>query len=165
MFHFESRKSTIISDTTIKTQNLLTCLSNFNFIFTPVITRKVFDFTYSVNVLVQVKSNDIVNGIVSRGSLMDLISNLRVKGDNYHQEWYSKTCHLAQKSDVNQSVLRRCARQTTRYTFTPESSRCYKLPSSVPVIDTVLKELKRRFKGSQKACMKSIDYGYRIKEH
>ena len=77
-------ESTINRDT--KAQALLTHISNFNFIVSLVITRKVFDFTHSVTALVQAKSNDIINGFELIGSLIDLMSNIRINIEKYHDE-------------------------------------------------------------------------------
>ena len=90
-------ESTINRGTSIKAQALLTHISNFNFIVSLVITRKVFDFTHSVTALLQAKSNDIINGFELIGSLIDLMSNIRINIDKYHDEWYSETCKLARK--------------------------------------------------------------------
>ena len=57
-----SPESTINRDTNIKAQALLTHISNFNFIISLVITRKVFDFTHSITAPFHAKSKDIVNG-------------------------------------------------------------------------------------------------------
>ena len=97
-------ESTINRDTSIKAQALLTHILNFNFIVSLVITRKVFDFTHSVTALLQAKSNDIINGFELIGSLIDLMSNIRINIDKYHDEWYSEACKLAQKTNVNESV-------------------------------------------------------------
>ena len=75
--------------------------------------------------------------------------------DKYHEERYSGACKLAQKINVNESVPRTCARQTTREDFPAESpSHYYKLSLSVPLIDTVLSELKRRFERNRYAFLK-----------
>ena len=79
-------ESTINRDTRTKVQALLTHISNFNFIVFVVMTRKVFDFTHSVTALLQAKSNDIINGFELIGSLIDLMSNIRVNIDKYHDE-------------------------------------------------------------------------------
>ena len=71
-------ESTINRSTSIKDQALLTHISSFNFIVSLVITRKIFDFTHSVTALFQAKSNDIINGFELTGSLIDLMSNIRV---------------------------------------------------------------------------------------
>ena len=60
-------------DTVAKAQVLLNHVTNFNFIVTLVVTRKVFDYTHSVTELLQAKSNDIVKGFDLIGSLIDLL--------------------------------------------------------------------------------------------
>ena len=48
-------ESTTNRDTSIKAQTLLTHISNFNFIVSLIIARKVFDFKHSVTALLQAK--------------------------------------------------------------------------------------------------------------
>ena len=57
-----SPDSNVNRDTVAKAQVLLNHVTNFNFIVTLVVTRKVFDYTHSVTELLQAKSNDIVKG-------------------------------------------------------------------------------------------------------
>ena len=68
-------------DTVSRTQAFLNHLSNFTFIVTLVVTRKIFDFTHCVTELLQAKSNDIVVGFDIIASLIDVISNARVNID------------------------------------------------------------------------------------
>ena len=93
-------ESTINRDTRTKVQALLTHISNFNFIVFVVMTRKVFDFTHSVTALLQAKLNDIINGFQLNGSLIDLMSNIRINIEKYHDESYSEACKLAQKINL-----------------------------------------------------------------
>ena len=65
--------SNVNRDTVAKAQVLLNHVTNFNFIVTLVVTRKVFDYTHSVTELLQAKSNDIVKGFDLIGSLIDLL--------------------------------------------------------------------------------------------
>ena len=83
-------ESTINRDTIIRPEALLAHISNSNFIVSLVITRKVFDFTHSVTALLQAKSNDFINGFELTGSLIDLMSNIRINIDKYHDEWFSE---------------------------------------------------------------------------
>ena len=77
-------ESTSNRSTSIKAQALLTHFSNFSFVIYLVITRKVFDFTHSLTALRQAKSNDFINGFELIGSLIDLMSNIRINIDKYH---------------------------------------------------------------------------------
>ena len=74
-------ESKVNRDTVSRSQALLNHLSNFPFIATLVITRKIFDFTNSVTELLQAKSNEIVVGFDLIASLIDVISNARVNID------------------------------------------------------------------------------------
>ena len=148
---------TINRDTSNTAQALLAHILSFSFIVCLVITRKVFEFTYSVTALLQAKLNDIINRFELIGSLIDLTSNTRIKIDKYHDEWYSEACKLAQKINVTESVPRTCAGETAKENF-PAESPChyYKLSLSIPLIDTVLSELKRRFEGNQKCIFEGL---------
>ena len=77
-------ESTSNRSTSIKAQALLTHFSNFSFVIYLVITRKVFDFTHSLTALRQAKSNDFISGFELIGSLIDLMSNIRINFDKYH---------------------------------------------------------------------------------
>ena len=74
-------ESKVNRDTVSRSQALLNHLSNFPFIVTLVVTRKIFDFTHSVTELLQAKSNDIVVGFDLIASLIDVISSARVNID------------------------------------------------------------------------------------
>ena len=76
-------ESKVNRDTVSRSHALLNHLSNFPFIVTLVITRKIFDFTHSVTELFQAKSNDVVVGFDVIASLIDVISNARVNIDFY----------------------------------------------------------------------------------
>ena len=67
-----------------KAQVLLNHVTNFNFIVTLVVTRKVFDYTHSITELLQAKSSDIVKGFDLIDSSIDLFANVRYDIDNYH---------------------------------------------------------------------------------
>ena len=120
------------------------------------ITRKVFEFIFLVTGLLQAKSNDIINSFELIGSLVDLMSNIRINIDKYYDEWYSEVCKLAQEINFNEPVPRTCARQTARENFPAESPSHYKLSLSIPFIDTVLSELKMRFKEKQKCIFEDL---------
>ena len=70
---------------------MLTRISSFNFVVSLAITRKAFDFTHSVTALPQVKSNDVIHGFELIGSLIDLMSNIWVNLDKYH-DFYIISC-------------------------------------------------------------------------
>ena len=68
-----------------------------------------------------------------------------------------RALNYPQKFNVNESVPRNCARKTTWENFPAESpSHYYKLSLSISLIDTVLSELKRRFKTNQKCIFEGL---------
>ena len=62
--------SNINRDTVATAQVLLNHVTNFNFIVTLVVTKKVFNYRHPVTELLQAKSNDIVKGFYLIGSLL-----------------------------------------------------------------------------------------------
>ena len=145
-----SPDSNVNRDTVAKAQVLLNHVTNFNFIVTLVVTRKVFDYTHSVTELLQAKSNDIVKGFDLIGSLIDLFVNVRHDIDNYHGKWYKEALELAKILNIVEVVPRVCSKQMLRENYpSNSSSEYYKLSSTIPLVDTVLGELKRRFEGNQ----------------
>ena len=145
-----SPDSNVNRDTVAKAQVLLNHVTNFNFIVTLVVTRKVFDYTHSVTELLQAKSNDIVKGFDLIGSLIDLFVNVRHDIDNYHGKWYKEALELAKILNIVEVVPRVCSKQMLRENYpSNSSSEYYKLSLTIPLVDTVLGELKRRFEGNQ----------------
>ena len=145
-----SPDSNVNRDTVAKAQVLLNHVTNFNFIVTLVVTRKVFDYTHSVTELLQAKSNDIVKGFDLIGSLIDLFANVRHDTDNYHEKWCKEALELAKILNIVEVVPRVCSKQTLREIYpSNSSSEYYQLSLTISLVDTVLGELKRRFEGNQ----------------
>ena len=99
-------ESKVNRDTVSRSQTLLNHLSNFPFIVTLVVTRKIFDFAHSVTELLQAKPNDIEVGFVFIASLIDVISNARVNIDLLFGKWYKHALELAQKVSVDETKPR-----------------------------------------------------------
>ena len=145
-----SPDSNVNKDTVAKARVLLNHVTNFYFIVTLIVTRNVFDYTHSVTELLQAKSNDIVKGFDLIGSLIDLFVNVRHDIDNYHGKWYKEALELAKILNIVEVVPRVCSKQTLRENYSSNSSsEYYKLSLTIPLVDTVLGELKRRFEGNQ----------------
>ena len=110
----------------------------------------------TINRGTSIKVQDLL-GFELLGSFIDLMSNIRVDIDKYHDEWYSEAFKLPQKFNVNESVPRNYARKTTLENLPAESpSHYYKLSLSISLIDTVLSELKRKFKTNQKCIFEGL---------
>ena len=93
---------------------MLNYLSNFPFIVTLVLTRKIFDFTHSVTELLQAKSNGIVVGFDLIVSLTYVTSNARDNIDCLFGEWYNHALALAQKVSIDEAKPKVCSKQTDR---------------------------------------------------
>ena len=76
-------ESTINGDTSIKTKDVLTHISNFNFIISLIIPRKVFDFADRGTALLQAKS---INEFELIRFLIYLILSFIVNIDKYFDE-------------------------------------------------------------------------------
>ena len=127
--------------TVSRSQALLNHLSNFPFIVTLLVTRKIFDFTNFVTEMLQAKSNDIVVGFDLIMSLIDVISNVRVNIDSLFGEWYKNVLELAQVS-VDETKPRIGSKQTDRENNNVNSiADYYKVSLAIPLIDTVLSKL------------------------
>ena len=137
-------------NTVPRSQVLLNHLSNFPFILTLVVTRKIFDFTKSVTELLQAKSNGIVVGIGFIGSLIDVISNARVNIDFLFGEQHKHLLELPQKVSVDEAKPRNFSRQTNTKNHNVNSiADYYKVSLAIPLFDIALPELKRRFQENQ----------------
>ena len=109
----------------------------------------------SVTEFRQAKSNDIVKGF---DWLINLFANVRHDIDEYHDKWYKKTLELAKKLIIVEVVARVCSRQMLRENDPSDSSsEYYKLSLTIPLADTVLVELKRRFEGNQTYVFSGFD--------
>ena len=97
-FHLTLDSNVDPRDNVAKAQVLLNHVTNFNFIVTLVVTRKVFEYTHSVTELIQAKLNDIVKGFDLTGSLIDLFVDVTHDIDDYHEKWYKEALELSKKN-------------------------------------------------------------------
>ena len=67
--------------------------------------------------------------------------------DDCHEKWYKAALELARILAMVEVVPRVCSKQTLRENYSPNSSSVYyKQSLTIPLVDTVLGELKRGFK-------------------
>ena len=70
--------------------------------------------------------------------------------DDYHEKWYKEAFELAKKLNIVEVVPRDGSRQMLRENYLSDSSWEYcKLYLTIPLVNTVLVESKRRFEGNQ----------------
>ena len=75
---------------------------------------------------------------------------MRHDTDDYHKKWYKEALELAKKLNLVEVVPRVCSRQMLRENYPSDSSsEYYNLSLTIPLVDTVLGELKRSFEGNQ----------------
>ena len=63
-------------------------MTNFNLRITALLTRNPFPYAHSVTELLKAKSNDVVKGCYSIGSLIDLFRNVSHALDDCHEKSY-----------------------------------------------------------------------------
>ena len=98
------------------------------------------------NEIIQAKSNDIIKGFDLIGSLINFFANVRHNIHNYHEKWYKEALELAKVIIMVEVIPRVSSRQMLRENYPTDSrSEHYKLSSAIPMVDTVLGELKTRF--------------------
>ena len=92
------------------------------------------------------------------GSLINLFANVRHDIDEYHDKWYKKALELVEKLVIVEVVARVCSRQMLRENYPSDSSsEYYKLSLTIPLLEIVLGELKRRFEGNQTYVFSGFD--------
>ena len=69
--------------------------------------------------------------------------------DDYRKKWYIVALEIAEKLNIVEVVPRVCSRQILRENYPSDScSEYYRLSLTIPLVDTVLGELKRSFEGN-----------------
>ena len=102
------------SDTKAKASTFLTCITTFEFVFTLVVTRRVFDITLPATRLLQAKCNDILDELHLITALSNTFVSIRNSIDFYHNKWYEETQELANQTFITETKPRTCGRQKNR---------------------------------------------------
>ena len=137
------------SDTISKASNLLKLILNFDFIVKLVISRHILDFTSSVTKLLQSKSIDIIKGLDLIKTLLSVFVLARNNVDDYHNEWYAKAIELANIKHVSEVKPRVCKIMTHKENYPSDTiSDFYKRSFTIPLLEEVYGQLKRRFEGN-----------------
>ena len=93
-------------DTSSQALSFFNDLSNFEFIVSLVITRKVLSLTHGVTILLQDRSIDIMDNISHITNLKNTLINCRNQIDLYHGIWYKEALDLAEKVEVEEKMKR-----------------------------------------------------------
>ena len=115
-----SSDSNVSRDTVAKAQILQNHVTNFNFIITLIVKRKVFYCTHSRTELLQAKSNDIVKGF--NWFINYFLANMRHDINDYHEKWYKEALELAKKLNIAEVAPRVSSRQMLKENYPSDSS-------------------------------------------
>ena len=95
-------------DTSTKASNLYKSCYNFDFVVALVITRSILSYTSAVTELLQKKSNDILQAYQLIESVKAQFYDIRANVDIFHEEWYKVALELAEKVQLQESMLPSC---------------------------------------------------------
>ena len=98
------------SDTKTKTNTFLNCNSTFEFVYTLIVTPRVFDITLPATQLLQAKSNDILDGLHLITAVTNTFMSIRNSIHFYHK-WYKESRDLATETFITEAKPRTCGRQ------------------------------------------------------
>ncbi|XP_065640525.1 52 kDa repressor of the inhibitor of the protein kinase-like [Hydra vulgaris] len=128
-----SPESSVNKDTQNKSSTFLNSIGTFQFVFTLVVTTRVFDFTLRVTRLLQSKTIDILDGLHLITALKNTFISIRNDIDSFHNNCYEAACLLSK------SV-----------------SEYYKRAVTIPLIDHVSTSISTRFKSGTVAAYKGL---------
>lgn len=133
-------------DTKTKASTFLSCITTFEFVYTLVVTRHVFDVTLPVTQLLQAKSNDIVDGLHLISSLQNTFISMRNSIDFYHNKWFKEAQDLAVELVIPESAPRTCGRQQHRANIPSLNvSEYFRRAVFIPLVDHIKSDLSKRF--------------------
>nr|XP_047127703.1 52 kDa repressor of the inhibitor of the protein kinase-like [Hydra vulgaris] len=125
-----SPESSVNKDTQNKSSTFLNSIGTFQFVFTLVVTTRVFDFTLPVT------RNDI---------------------DSFHNNCYEAACLLSSKAEIFVLKPRTCSIQKNRSNVPSEFvSDYFKRVVTIPLIDHVSTSISTRFKSETVAAYKGL---------
>ena len=108
--------------------------------------RNILSATLPVTKLLQASDLEIFDGIHLIESLKTLCSKFRNDVDEFHLNWYNEAMELARSVDVPESKPRIVGRQKNRANTPSDSTSDYfKRVCTIPIIDFLSSEMKRRF--------------------
>nr|XP_047129563.1 uncharacterized protein LOC124809494 [Hydra vulgaris] len=152
-----SPESSVNKDTQNKSSTFLNSIGTFQFVFTLVVTTRVFDFTLPVTRLLQSKTIDILDGLHLITALKNTFISIRNDIDSFHNNCYEAACLLSSKAEVFVLKPRTCSIQKNRSNVPSESVLDYfKRAVTIPLIDHVSTSISTRFKSETVAAYKGL---------
>nr|XP_047123059.1 52 kDa repressor of the inhibitor of the protein kinase-like [Hydra vulgaris] len=159
-------ESSVNKDTQNKSSTFLNSIGTFQFVFTLVVTTRVFDFTLRVTWLLQSKTIDILDGLHLITVLKNTFISVRNNIDSFHNNCYEAACLLSSKAEIFVSKPRTCSIQKNRSNVPSESvSEYFKRAVTIPFIDHVstyiyLQDLNQKLPKTQLCWRKQFETFY-----
>ncbi|XP_065665586.1 52 kDa repressor of the inhibitor of the protein kinase-like [Hydra vulgaris] len=152
-----SPESSVNKDTQNKSSTFLNSIGTFQFVFTLVVTTRVFDFTLPVTRLLQSKTIDILDSLHLITALKNTFISIRNDIDSFHNNCYEAACLLSSKTEIFVLKSRTCSIQKNRFNVPSESvSEYFKRAVTIPLIDHVSTSISTRFKSETVAAYKGL---------
>ncbi|XP_065668089.1 52 kDa repressor of the inhibitor of the protein kinase-like [Hydra vulgaris] len=152
-----SPESSVNKDTQNKSSTFLNSIGTFQFVFTLVVTTRVFDFTIPVTRLLQSKTIDILDGLHLITALKNTFISIRNDIDSFHNNCYEAACLLLSKAEIFVLKPRTCSIQKNRFNVPSESvSEYFKRAVTIPLIDHISTSISTRFKSETVAAYKGL---------
>ncbi|XP_065683286.1 52 kDa repressor of the inhibitor of the protein kinase-like [Hydra vulgaris] len=155
LYIMASPESSVNKDTQNKSSTFLNSIGTFQFVFTLVVTTRVFDFTLPVTRLLQSKTINILEGLHLITALKNTFISIRNDIDSFHNNCYEAACLLSSKAEIFVLKPRTCFIQKNRSNVPSESvSDYFKRAVTIPLIDHV--SISTRFKSETVAAYKGL---------
>ncbi|XP_065664449.1 52 kDa repressor of the inhibitor of the protein kinase-like [Hydra vulgaris] len=152
-----SPESSVNKDTQNKSSTFLNSIGTFQFVFTLVVTTRVFDFTLRVTRLLKSKTIDILDSLHLITALKNTFISIRNDIDSFHNNFYEAAYLLSSKAEIFVLKPRTCSIQKNRFNVPYESvSEYFKRAVTVPLIDHVSTSISTRFKSETVATYKGL---------
>lgn len=138
-------------ETRIRAQGLKASLSSFQMMLVFLITKNVLDEAKSLSAKLQKRDQDVYEALRMVNSVIENISKIRSNIDAIFPSWYDEVLKLADTIGVIESLPRKTSLQRNR-SNTPSSSpqEHYKRVVAIPLLDSLITQLKERFDGENK---------------
>ena len=134
------------NETKVRAQGLKATLSSFQTISTFLITKNIFDEAKSLSAKLQKRDQDVYEALKMVTSIVENLSKIRSNIDVIFPLWHAEIQRLANEIGAIENVPRRTSLQRNRNN-TPTSSpqEYYKLVIAIPLLDSLITQLKERF--------------------
>lgn len=146
------------SDSCSSANSLLTCITQFQFVISFIVTSKCLGYIKGLTISLQKKAKDICHAYKEVSTVEKALNEVRKNIDTQHKKWFDDAVALGSKINASEPQLPRwCSRQTARSNTPGDKPEIYyKRSISIPFIDELLGHLKSRFSDIQQKATKDM---------